>query len=77
MSDPSQKLNYLLPEKVRDVRHRGTRYDGNKFYNFRCRILLILMKNVVNISHSGKKLGFLSTLIQYSYALCRNPREPP
>ena len=24
MSDPSHKLNYLLPEKVRDVRHRGT-----------------------------------------------------
>ena len=37
MSGPSHKLNYLLPEKVRDVRHRGTRYNGNNFYNFRCR----------------------------------------
>ena len=37
MSDPSQKLNYLLPEKVRDVRHIGTRYDGDKFCNFKCR----------------------------------------
>ena len=24
-------------EKVRNVRQRGTRYDGNKFYNFKCR----------------------------------------
>ena len=38
MLDMSHKLNYLLPEKVRDVWHRGTRYDGHKFYNFRCRI---------------------------------------
>ena len=38
LSDLLQKLNYLLPEKVRDVWHRGTRYDGHKFYNFRCRI---------------------------------------
>ena len=37
MLDMSHKLNYLLPEKVRDVWHRGTRYDGNKFYNVRCR----------------------------------------
>ena len=37
MSSPLHKLHYLLPEKVRNVRQRGTRYDGNKFYNFKCR----------------------------------------
>ena len=37
MSSPLHKLHYLLPEKVRNVRQRGTRYDGNTFYNFKCR----------------------------------------
>ena len=37
MSSPLHKLHYLLPEKVRNVRQRGTRYDGDKFYNFKYR----------------------------------------
>ena len=41
MSPPSHKQHYLLPEKVRYIRQRGTRYDGNTFYNFKCRMLLV------------------------------------
>lgn len=37
MSSPSHKLHHLLPDRVNDVRQRTTRYDGNKFYNFKYR----------------------------------------
>ena len=69
--------------KIKNCLNLLTRYcHGNDLQkvnnntNMIARMLLILLENVVNISHSEKK-NTLDTFVQYNYVLYRNSREPP